>query len=486
MKYEAIIGLEVHAQLSTQSKIFCGCAVQFGGAPNTQGCPVCLGMPGVLPVLNKKGVESTLRAALAVDGEIMPRSRFLRKNYFYPDLPKGYQISQYQSHSEDPLSVGGRIEIEVDGGKKTIRLIRIHMEEDAGKSVHEEAYVAEDESLFDVNRCGVPLIEIVSEPDLRTPEEAYAYLVKLRQILIYLGVCEGNMEEGNVRTDANVSIRYEKDGQMVGTAISEIKNMNSFRNAQKAIEAAIARQIEMVEDGEKVTKETLLFDAGTGTVRLMRSKEEAHDYRYFPEPDLVPIEVDRAWIEEIRSQLPEMPHARRTRFIRDYKLPEYDAGILTSTRQLANYYERCLSYGVDPKLASNWVMGDVLRELKDATADPSDFPVSPDHLAKMLNMITEGTISGKIAKTIFEEMIKTEDDPEKIVRKKGLVQITDESVLEEAIDDALAAHPAEVAQYRTGRKKLLGFFMGQIMKATKGKANPKLVNQMLRRKLDQQ
>ena len=482
MDYESVIGLEVHAQLATKSKIFCGCTTEFGGEPNTHGCPVCLGMPGVLPVLNRKVVDYALRMALAVGSEIQPRSRFLRKNYFYPDLPKGYQISQYQSETEPPLAIGGGIEIAVNGTEKTIRLRRIHMEEDAGKSVHDEAYVRENESLVDVNRCGVPLLEIVTEPDIRSPEEAYLYLTKLRQILIYLGICEGNMEEGNVRIDTNISVRPEGSSEL-GT-LAEIKNMNSFRNVLRALEYERERQISLLEDGEHVAHETLQWDPERNVTSPMRSKEDSDDYRYFPEPDLVPVEVDQAWIEEVRTQIPELPEEKRARFVREYGLREYDAEVLATSRDVADYYERCVAEGADPRQASNWVMGDVLRELGERDIEIRAFRVEAGQLAAMIRLIEDGTISGKIAKAVFEEMANTGEDPKTIVEQKGLVQITDEGAISGVVEEILAEHPEEIERYRSGQKKLLGFFVGQVMRATKGKANPKTVNELLRQRLE--
>ena len=482
MDYESVIGLEVHAQLATKSKIFCGCTTEFGGEPNTHGCPVCLGMPGVLPVLNRKVVDYALRMALAVGSEIQPRSRFLRKNYFYPDLPKGYQISQYQSETEPPLAIGGGIEITANGTEKTIRLRRVHMEEDAGKSVHDEAYVRENESMVDVNRCGVPLLEIVTEPDIRSPEEAYQYLTKLREILIYLGICEGNMEEGNIRIDTNISIRPVGASEL-GT-LAEIKNMNSFRNVLRALEYERERQISVIEAGGEVVHETLQWNPDRNVTSPMRSKEYSEDYRYFPEPDLVPVEVDQAWIDAVRAQIPELPEEKRARFVREYGLREYDAEVLVASRDVAEYYEQCVAEGADPTQVSNWVMGDVLRELRESDADIRSFRVRPGELAEMIRMIEDGTISGKIAKTVFEEMANTGDDPKAIVERQGLVQITDEGSLAATTASILADHPDEVERYRSGQRKLLGFFVGQVMKATKGKANPKMVNELLRQRLE--
>ncbi len=487
MNTQTVIGLEVHAQLSTQSKIFCGCSTAFGAEPNTHGCPVCTGMPGVLPVLNRQVVEYAMRMALAVHSEVQPKSVFARKNYFYPDLPKAYQISQF----EQPFAEGGYVEIEGEQGKKRVRLVRIHMEEDAGKLVHAEDSGTVGESLVDVNRCGVPLLEIVSEPDMASPEEAYQFMTKVRQLVVYLGICDGNMEKGNLRADVNVNLRLERDGEILKTPIAEIKNLNSFRYAMRAIEALVRQQTAMIEDGEltpvpleaSAPKSTLLWDANQGKVRFMRGKEQAHDYRYFPEPDLVPIEVDAAWIERVGKGLPELPDVRRERFAAEYGIPEYDAGVLTTERPVADYYEEVVRSGANPKTASNWVMGDVLRELKDRKIEICAFKILPNQLAALLKLIAEGTISGKVARTVFGEMAETGDDPKCIVEQKGLVQIADADALEAMVVEVINAHPKEVAAYRGGKKKLLGFFVGQIMRESRGKANPKLVNQLLEERL---
>ena len=478
MKYETIIGLEVHAQLLTDSKIFCGCSTRFGEGPNSNTCPVCLGMPGVLPVLNRKVVELTIKAALAANCQIVRYSQFARKNYFYPDLPKGYQISQY----ELPIARGGYIELEMDHGqsKKKIDLNRIHMEEDAGKLLHELDGVSADHSYVDFNRTGVPLIEIVSEPHINTPEEACEYLRILRSMLQYLEVCDGNMEQGSFRCDANISLRPE-GALVLGTKV-EIKNMNSFRNVMRALEYEIGRQSSLLESGEKILQETRLWDVNQGITESMRSKEEAHDYRYFPDPDLVPLIIDDAWIDEIRSTLPELPREKKERFIRDYALPEYDAAILTATRQLADYFEECVRLGPQPKVVSNWVMGDILRNVPD-TRDISQFPVTPSHLAEMLLMVDKGTISGKIAKTVFEEMAATGRMPQPIVAEQGLVQVSDEGALEKAVQEVLNANADQVEQYRQGKEKVFGFLVGQVMKTTKGKANPQVVNELLKKML---
>ena len=478
MNYETIIGLEVHAQLLTDSKIFCGCSTRFGEGPNSNTCPVCLGMPGVLPVLNRKVVELTIKAALAANCQIVRYSQFARKNYFYPDLPKGYQISQY----ELPIARGGYIELEMEHGqsRKKIDLNRIHMEEDAGKLLHELDGVSADHSYVDFNRTGVPLIEIVSEPHINTPEEACEYLRILRSMLQYLEVCDGNMEQGSFRCDANISLRPE-GALVLGTKV-EIKNMNSFRNVMRALEYEIVRQASLLDSGEKILQETRLWDVNQGITESMRSKEEAHDYRYFPDPDLVPLIIDDAWIDEIRSTLPELPREKKERFIRDYALPEYDAAILTATRQLADYFEECVRLGPQPKVVSNWIMGDILRNVPD-TRDISQFPVTPSHLAEMLLMVDKGTISGKIAKTVFEEMVATGRMPQPIVAEQGLVQVSDEGALEKAIQSVLSAHADQVEQYRQGKEKVFGFLVGQVMKTTKGKANPQVVNELLKKML---
>ncbi len=478
MQYEAIIGLEVHCQLSTESKIFCGCQTTFGAEQNTQVCPICLGMPGVLPVLNQRAVEFAIRMGLATHCRIAEHSIFARKNYFYPDLPKGYQISQY----EEPLCEDGYLDIELENGeRKRISIIRIHLEEDAGKSVHAEEYVSENETLIDLNRCGVPLIEIVSGPDIRSPREAYHYLVRIRQLVRYLDICDGNMEQGSLRCDANISVRQK--GQETFGVKTELKNMNSFRNVERALEYEIQRQVAMLERGEAVQQETLLWDASQNRVVPMRSKEYAHDYRYFPEPDLVPMLISSEWRESIEAELPELPVARRERFIREYKLPEYDATILTEEKAVADYFEAVVKAGADAKQASNWVMGDVLRVLKEEKIEIGAFPIKPEALAEMIQLIADGTISSKLAKTVFEDMRKTQKPAKQIVEEKGLVQITDTSAIESVVDEVLAANPKEVERFRQGEEKLIGFFVGQVMRATRGKANPQIVNQLLRQKL---
>jgi aspartyl-tRNA(Asn)/glutamyl-tRNA(Gln) amidotransferase subunit B len=460
--------------MSTDSKMFCGCATQFGAGPNSQTCQICIGMPGVLPVTNRKAVEFTIRTGLAVHCRISSYSRFARKNYFYPDLPKGYQISQY----ELPICEQGYIDILVDGEERRIGLTRIHMEEDAGKNIHEGAG---NYSFVDLNRAGVPLMEIVSEPDIRTPKEASEYMKKLRTILRYLGVCDGNMEQGSLRCDANVSIRPQ-GAKELGVKV-EIKNINSFRFVEKALEYEIRRQNAVAKEGGRIFQETRLWDPATGTTQSMRSKEEAHDYRYFPEPDLVPIVVEQKWIDEIKASLPELPDAKGERFISEYGLPEYDADLLTAERPTADWFEEAVKVGAQPKTASNWMMGDLMRLLNEENRPIEECPIKPAQLAGMLGLIDSGTISGKIAKTVFEEMYRTGKDAEVIIKEKGLVQISDTGAIEKAIDEIIAKSPNEVERFRGGDEKLIGFFVGQVMKATKGKANPQIVNDILKKKL---
>ncbi|MDR3668760.1 MAG: Asp-tRNA(Asn)/Glu-tRNA(Gln) amidotransferase subunit GatB [Ignavibacteriaceae bacterium] len=473
-KYEAVIGLEVHAQLLTNSKIFCNCSTKFGNEPNTNICPICLGHPGVLPVLNKKVVEYTVLMGLATNCTINNRSIFARKNYFYPDLPKGFQTSQY----EEPACEHGFIEIALpDGITKNIGITRIHMEEDAGKSIHGSGL----STSVDLNRCGVPLIEIVSDPDMRSANEAYLYLSKIKQIVQYLGICDGNMEEGSLRCDANISVRLRGE-EKLGTK-TEVKNMNSFRNVERAINFEIGRQIELIEEGGKIIQETLLWDADKNKAFSMRSKEEAHDYRYFPEPDLFPILVDTKWKDGIAALLPELPSERKQRFISSFKLPEYDAEILTQTRDIADYYERVIEMTDDYKSASNWVMGDVLKIINERKIDIKDFSISAENLAELINIINDSTISGKIAKEIFPEMLNENKKPLEIVKSKNLMQITDTKSIGIIIDKVLSSYPNEVDEFLSGKEKVFGFFIGKIMQESKGKANPKIVNDLLREKI---
>ncbi len=479
-KYEPVIGLEVHAQMLTESKAFCACSTEFGREPNHNVCPVCLGMPGVLPVLNKKLVDYIVLMGLATNCTIAPRSVLARKNYFYPDLPKGYQISQY----EEPICRNGYVEIEhKDGSRKKIGITRIHMEEDAGKSIHDR----DAETLIDLNRSGVPLIEIVTEPDIRSAEEAYLYLTKIKQLVTYLGICDGNMEEGSLRCDANVSIR-RKDQDTFGTK-TEVKNMNSFRYVEKALDYEINRQIALCESGEKVVQETVLWDENKGITTPMRSKEEAHDYRYFPDPDLVPVVVDESWSEKIRTRLPELPAERRDRFVADYNLPKYDADVLTVSRELADYYEAAVQVlksknDRSAKNVSNWVMGEVLRVANERAVSMSEFPIPPAHIGELVNLIQDGTISGKIAKDVFEFMLEDRQSPAEIVKKRGLRQVSDISEIESIVRQTIETHPEQVTQYQGGKTKVLGFLVGQVMRATKGKANPQIVNDIIKKLLD--
>ena len=480
MKYEVVIGLEVHAQMLTETKIFCRCSTKFGSEPNTQTCPVCIGMPGVLPVLNKKAIEFAIKSGLAMDSNISSHSRFARKNYFYPDLPKGYQISQY----ELPICEHGYVEIVIGGTIKKIGITRIHMEEDAGKNIHESAPPKTDGghySFVDLNRAGVPLMEIVSEPDIRSPREAVEYMKKLRAILQYLEVCDGNMEQGSLRCDANVSVR-PADQKELGVK-TEIKNLNSFKFVEKALEYEIERQKKILDERGKIVQETRLWNPERGITESMRTKEEAHDYRYFPEPDLVPIIIDQRWIDDIKKSLPELPDTKRERFVSEYRLPEYDADLLTSERHLADWYEEAVKLGGQPKIVANWVQGDLLRLLNEENKSIEESPLKPEQLVGMLRLIENGTISGKIAKTVFEEMYKTGEDAEFIVKEKGLVQISDAGEIEKIVDAVIAKNPKEVARYKAGEEKLLGFFVGHVMKLTKGKANPQMVNELLRKKL---
>jgi aspartyl-tRNA(Asn)/glutamyl-tRNA(Gln) amidotransferase subunit B len=477
MNYEAVIGLEVHAQLLTQSKIFCGCSTRFGSSPNAQTCVICQGMPGVLPVLNRQAVEFAMKAAIATHCQIAPFCRFARKNYFYPDLPKNYQISQY----EQPLSFGGYIEIQSEGGTKRVGITRIHLEEDAGKLVHGGLLEDTGSSFVDFNRCGVPLIEIVSEPDLSTPEEAKEYLAALKAILEYLEVCDGNMEEGSLRCDANVSVRL-KGSDRLGIKV-EVKNLNSFRNIQRALDYEIRRQTDTLVRGGVLVQETRLFDAGEGVTLSMRTKEEAHDYRYFPEPDLVPLRIARPWVEELRRRMPELPQERKARFVQEFQIPDYDAQVLTGSKALANYYEECVKLYPQPKLVSNWVMVELLGLLNKESRGIEGSPISPQALAEMLGLMESGAISGKIAKTVFEEMYQTKKKASEIVKDKGLTQISDEGELLRIIEEVLAANPGPVAEYRAGKEKSFTYLVGQVMKASRGKANPALVNRLLQERL---
>ncbi len=480
MKYEPVIGLEVHAQLLTESKIFCGCSTQFGRAPNANTCPVCSGFPGVLPVLNHKVVEFAIKVGLATQCKIARSSVLARKNYFYPDLPKGYQISQY----ELPICAGGYVDVDGDdqSAPKRVRLTRIHMEEDAGKNIHD---AHGDSSLVDLNRAGVPLLEIVSEPDIRSAAQAGAYLRTLRAMLQYLGVCDGNMEEGSFRCDANVSVRPEGTAAL-GTKI-EIKNLNSFKAVERAIEFEIERQSDTLTDGGKLVQETRLWDEQREATRSMRSKESAHDYRYFPDPDLLPLVIDERWIDSVRASLPELPGARRSRFISGYGLSAYDAELLTSRKDVADYFESAVKTHGNPKALGNWIVGDLFRVLKERKLDEqpniSNWPVPPEHLAQLVKLIDQDKISGKIAKTVFAAMLDSGKAPLAIVSEKGLEQVSDSESIVAAVEQILAANGKQVEQYKSGNEKVYGFLVGQVMKATQGKANPQKVNEILRAKL---
>ncbi len=478
-EYEPVIGLEVHAQLLTRTKLFCSCRNRFGDPPNTNVCPVCLGLPGALPVLSREAVTLAMRAALATNCTVQAESIWARKNYFYPDLPKGYQISQY----EKPLALDGWIEIPgKDGGARRVRLQRIHMEEDAGKLLHEGFPWSEEKSGVDFNRGGVPLIEMVTHPDLRGPEDAFEYLSALKAVLLFAEASNCNMEEGSLRCDANVSVR-RRGAEAYGTR-TEIKNLNSFRHVARALEHEIARQVAVIESGGEVVQETRLWDADRGETAPMRSKEEAHDYRYFPEPDLPPLRVTPEWTEEVRRLLPELPAERRRRLVDEHDLPDYDAGVLTQSRTVADYFEAVAQESGDAKAASNWVMNDVLRKLKEDDDDIGECPVTPASLGRLVKLIGDGTISGKIAKDVFEKMWASGEGPQVIVEREGLVQLSNESALEAMVAEVVVASPEQVAAYRGGKKAAIGWFVGQVMKKTGGKANPKVVNALLKKALD--
>jgi len=474
--YETVIGLEIHVQMTTDTKIFCGCSTRFGSDPNSQTCPVCLGLPGALPVLNKKAVELAIKTGLATDHSIAHRSIFARKNYFYPDLPKGYQISQF----ELPICENGSLTIMTEeGGEKVIGITRIHMEEDAGKLIHADG----GSSLVDLNRACTPLIEIVSEPDMRSPEEAIAYLKKIYQIVTYLGVCDGNMEEGSFRCDANVSVRPV--GQKEFGTRAELKNINSFRFVKLAIEYEVERQIDLIEEGGTVVQETRLYNADTGTTHSMRSKEEAHDYRYFPDPDLVPLIVSDAWIEEVRATLPELPDAKLCRFMEKLELPQADAEMLAADKGLADYFDSCIELTGDKgaKSCANWIMGELSRHLNESGTSVDDSPITPEMLVGILKRVEDGTISVKIGKTVFDKMWETSQSADEIIEAEGLKQVSDTGAIEAMIDTIIAANPGQAEEFRSGKDKLLGFFVGQVMKASRGKANPATVNALLVKKL---
>ncbi|SNZ10512.1 aspartyl/glutamyl-tRNA(Asn/Gln) amidotransferase subunit B [Persephonella hydrogeniphila] len=467
--FEPVIGLEVHVQMSTQTKCFCSCKVEFGAEPNTNVCPVCLALPGSLPVLNRKALEYAIKASLALNCKVHELSVFARKNYFYPDLPKGYQISQY----DKPLATDGYIDIKVDGKVERIRIHRLHMEEDAGKTIHSGKY-----SYVDLNRAGTPLMEIVSEPDIRSAVGARLYLEKLRNIMRYIGVSDADMEKGQLRCDVNISLR-PKGEEKFGTKV-EIKNINSFRFVQKAIEYEIERQAKLLKKGEKIVQETRLFDEKTGKTFTMRTKEEAHDYRYFPDPDLIPVRITSAYIEEIKNSLPELPDQKEKRYVEQLKLTEYDAEVLVADKDRAVFFEKAIEiYNKNPKSIANWIINELLGKLNEEGINITDSPVKPEHIAQIVELIDSGAISSKIAKEVFEEVFKTGKEPKQIVEEKGLKQVSDEGEIRKIVEEILVQHPAEVEKYKAGNTKLMGFFVGQVMKATKGKANPKVVNKIL-------
>jgi aspartyl-tRNA(Asn)/glutamyl-tRNA(Gln) amidotransferase subunit B len=476
-RYQPVVGLEVHCQLATRTKIFCGCATGFGAAPNTNVCPVCLGLPGALPVLNKQAVEFAIQAALALNCRVNPVSVFARKNYFYPDLPKGYQISQF----DKPLAEHGHVDIEVNGVKKRIGITRIHMEDDAGKSIHDGFKDSDKYTYVDLNRSGTPLIEIVSEPDIRSADEAHAYLTAMKQVLQYIGVSTCDMEKGHLRCDANVSVML-KGADKFGTK-AEVKNLNSFRFLKLAVDQEIERQVGIVESGGRVMQETRLFNPATGETATMRSKENAHDYRYFPEPDLVPLKISEAWMERVRGGMTELPAARRARFIEVYGLREYDAQVLTAERETSDYFENVVTASGDARAAANWVMGDLAALLKASETEIAASPVSADNLGRLIKLIADGKISGKIAKELLPKMAESGDAPEALVEREGLSQISDEGALIKIIDDVIAANPKQLEQYRAGKTTVIGFFVGQVMKASRGQGDPAVVNRLLQEKL---
>jgi len=476
-RYEPVVGLEVHVQLATASKIFCGCPTSFGAPPNTNVCPVCLGLPGALPVLSREAVEMAMRAGMALNCAIRPVSRLARKNYFYPDLPKGYQISQY----DEPIAEHGWVDILVQNKPRRIGITRVHMEDDAGKSIHEGFSDSDCYSYVDLNRCGTPLIEIVTEPDMRSSDEAYDFLTELKQIMQFVEVSACDMEKGQLRCDANVSVRL-KGAEKLGTKV-EVKNLNSFRFLKMALDYEIARQVSVLEAGGRIEQETRLYNVATGETVGMRSKEHAHDYRYFPEPDLVPLRISEAWRERVRASMPELPAKKRERFIIDYKLSEYDANWLTAGRAVSEYFEEAAAAGGDPKAAANWIMGDLAAALKAADKQISESAVPARSLGELIQLKTKGDITGKQAKEVFAKMFATGDAPSVIVEREGLKQVSDTGALEKIVDEVISANPKQVEQYRGGKTTVLGFFVGQVMKASRGQANPAAVNELLRKKL---
>jgi aspartyl-tRNA(Asn)/glutamyl-tRNA(Gln) amidotransferase subunit B len=476
-KYEPVIGLEVHVQLATRTKIFCGCPTSFGAPPNTNVCPVCLGLPGALPVLSRQAVELAIQAALALNCSVNPRSIFARKNYFYPDLPKGYQISQY----DQPLAEHGWAEIQVNGEPKRIGVTRVHMEDDAGKSIHDGFKDSDLYSYVDLNRCGTPLIEIVSEPDLRSSDEAYAYLTAVKEALQFVEVSSCDMEKGHLRCDANVSVRL-RGAEKFGTK-AEVKNLNSFRFLKMALDHEIERQVTILESGGRVLQQTRHFNVDTGETMALRSKEHAHDYRYFPEPDLLPLQVSDAWLARIREAMPELPAARRARFVAEYRLREYDAEVLTLTRAMGDYFEKAAKIAGDPRATANWVMGDFAGLLKAEGKDIAESPVSAEHLGQLIALIAQNKITTKLAKEILPKMFASGDPPEAVMNREGLESISDETALAKIVEDAIAANPKQHEQYRGGKTTVLAFFVGQVMKATRGQADPAAVNKLLREKL---
>jgi len=476
-RYEAVIGLEVHVELKTRTKAFCGCATSFGAEPNTHVCPVCLGMPGVLPVLNQEMVEYALKTALALNCQIAGYCKFDRKNYYYPDLPKNYQISQYDL----PIAERGSLEIETEKGSRTIGITRVHMEEDAGKLVHQGNIMTTPYSLVDLNRAGTPLLEIVSEPDMRSPQEARMYVEKLRSILLFLGVSDCKMQEGSLRCDANISVRPR--GQRALGTKAEIKNMNSFRSLERAVDYEIKRQIEILEKGGHIIQETRTWDEDQQVTMSMRSKEEAHDYRYFPEPDLTPLNIEQPWVERVRRSLPELPDQARERLVNEYHLSHYDASLLTTSKDVLDFFDECVNQYHEPKVVANWVMGELTRLLNQNNLEIKDSKITPRFLVDMLRLLEQGTINGKIAKVVFEEMFTTGESPDKIVKDRGLIQISDESAIQAIVRDVVALNPKVVEDYRNGKDKAFGFLVGQVMKASKGKANPEMVNRLLQEEL---